>query len=256
MPEASELFIRNRMLYGEQGHETLQKSFVAVVGLGGVGSYAAESLVRAGIGKLRVIDCDIITPSDVNRQLIALATNVGTAKVEAAKERYKQINPHVLIDSRFDFFHREKKDDLITKDLDYVVDAIDSLNPKIELISHCLNNEIPLISSMGASGRTNPLDIRIDTLRQTKLCPLARIVRRYIRRRNISPDFPVVYSIEPLHEVAELTDAETLHEKSDFYKRGRKRNILPSQPALPAIFGLIAANYVIMSLLGLSKEKK
>ena len=256
MPETDELFIRNRMLYGEQGHETLQRSFVAVVGLGGVGSYAAESLVRAGIGKLRVIDCDIITPSDVNRQLIALSTNVGTAKVEAAQERYKQINPNVVIDSRLDFFHREKKDELITKDLNYVIDAIDSLNPKIELISHCMNNEIPIFSSMGASGRTNPHDIRIDMLQQTKLCPLARIVRRYLRRRNISMDFPVVYSIEPLHEINELADAETFREKSDFYPRGRKRQILPSQPTLPAIFGLMAANYVIMSLIGKSKENK
>jgi len=252
MMENRDYFIRNRMLYGEAGFDRLQKSFVAVVGLGGVGSYAAEAMVRAGIGKLRVIDCDRVSPSDVNRQLIALATNMDVPKVEAARDRYLQINPRVVIDARMAFFHHDTEGELITTDLDYVIDAIDSLNPKVELIRWCREKGIPIISAMGASGRTDPCLIRIDNLENTTVCPLARTVRRQLRRRQIGTDFPVVYSTEEVHESVETIPAPTLA-TTGTYLRGRNRRVLPSHPTLPAIFGLIAANHVILALTGTGK---
>ncbi len=249
MTESRDLFIRNRMLYGEAGFDRLQKSFVAVVGLGGVGSYAAEAMVRAGIGKLRVIDCDRVAPSDVNRQLIALATNTNEPKVEAARDRYVRINPEVLIEARMAFFHHDTASELITEDLHYVIDAIDSLNPKVELIRHCREIGVPIISAMGASGRTDPCRIRIDSLENTTVCPLARTVRRQLRRRRIGTDFPVIYSTEEVHERDEAVSSPTLA-TTGTYLRGRNRRVLPSHPTLPAIFGLMAANHVILALAG------
>ena len=254
MTKAADLFLRNRMLYGEAGFERLQRSFVCVVGLGGVGSYAAEAMVRAGIGKLRVVDCDCIAPSDVNRQLIALATNLGVAKVAAARERYLQINPQVTVDGRMAFFHRDTEEDLLGTDLDYVIDAIDSLNPKIELIRCCQEKGIPILSSMGASGRTDPGAIRIDTLENSVICPLARTLRRHLRRRGIGTAFPVVYSTEPVARRVDTIEAPTLSETGT-YLRGRNRQVLPSHPTLPAIFGLTAANYVIISLAGMRQKE-
>jgi tRNA A37 threonylcarbamoyladenosine dehydratase len=250
MTNAKDLFIRNRMLYSEAGFKRLQNSFVAVVGLGGVGSYAAEAIVRAGIGKLRVIDCDRVAPSDVNRQLIALATNLNVPKVEAARDRYLQINPQVVIDPRMEFFHQDTESALITSDLDYVIDAIDSLNPKIELIRCCQEKGIPIISSMGAAGRVDPCQIRIDTLDKTTICPLARTVRRHLRRRQICTDIPVIYSTEPVRK-REATAAPPTLATTGAYLRGRNRQVLPSHPTLPAIFGLMAANHVILALTGL-----
>lgn len=247
MTHPKDLFVRNRMLYGEAGFARLQKSFVAVVGLGGVGSYAAEAMVRAGIGKIRVIDCDRVSASDVNRQLIALATNLSVPKVEAARERYLQINPQLTIDARMAFFHEDTEAELITTDLDYVIDAIDSLNPKIELIRCCQEKGIPIISSMGASGRTDPSQIRIDSLENTAICPLARTIRRHLRRRQIGADLPVVYSTETVRKREALVSSPTLA-TTGTYLRGRNRQVLPSHPTLPAIFGLMAANHVILTL--------
>jgi tRNA threonylcarbamoyladenosine dehydratase len=255
MTNVRDLFVRNRMLYSEDGFDRLQNSFVAVVGLGGVGSYAAEAMVRAGIGKLRVIDCDRISSSDVNRQLLALATNLNVPKVEAARERYMQINPQLVIDTRMEFFHQDTESELITSDLDYVIDAIDSLNPKIELIRCCQEKGIPIISSMGASGRTDPCKIRIDTLEHTTICPLARTVRRHLRRRQIGTDIPVIYSTEPVQKRAELVSAPTLA-TTGTYLRGRNRQVLPSHPTLPAIFGLMAANHVILALTAYENDKE
>jgi len=253
MTHSLDLFVRNRMLYGEAGFARLQKSFVAVVGLGGVGSSAAEAMVRAGIGKLRIIDCDRVTASDVNRQLIALATNLNVPKVEAARDRYLQINPEVRIDARMAFFHHDTEADLITSDLAYVIDAIDSLNPKIELIRCCQGKGIPIISSMGASGRTDPCRIRIDALENTTMCPLARTMRRHLHRRQISADIPVVYSTETVRKSQALASTPTLAQTGT-YLRGRNRQVLPSHPTLPAIFGLMAANHVILALTQFSAD--
>lgn len=248
MTKAELYFSRSIMLYGREGFERLQESSVAVVGMGGVGSYAAEALCRAGLGNLRIIDCDIIKPTDINRQVIALATNTGERKTDAAAARLTQINPVVHLDVRYAFFHEDTADELLGGRCDFMIDAIDSMNPKAELISQCIRRSLPIISALGAAGRTDPMKVRIDTLGNTEVCPLARTLRRYLRGRGVMTDIPVVYStekpVEPHPEGPSSTE-----ETSGTYIRGRARQSLPSLPTLPAIFGLIAANYVILELL-------
>jgi tRNA threonylcarbamoyladenosine dehydratase len=246
--EPEELFSRNIMLYGRKGYERLRKNFVAVVGLGGVGSSAAEALARAGVARLRLIDCDVIKASDVNRQLIALAGNLGTPKVEAARERLLAINPGLTLDARQAFFHVETANELITPDLDFVVDAIDSLAPKAELIRHCTGRGISIVSALGAAGRTDPFRVRLARLGETSICPLARGLRRILHTKEIGTDLPVVYSTEPPVESREDGSAPVF-ETSGTYLRGRRRRSLPSLPTIPALFGLIAANHVILELL-------
>lgn len=242
-----ELFNRSIVLYGEEGFRRLQNALVAVVGLGGVGSYAAEALVRAGIGRLRLIDCDVIKASDINRQLLALTTTIGISKVQAATDRLLSINPSLVLDARHAFFHSDTAHDLITGDLDFVIDAIDSVGPKGELIRHCLDLEIPIISTMGAAGKTDPFLVKIDLLENTSACMLARAVRRYLRSRKVSTNIPAVYSTE--RSILPKGDATPAVEDSGTYLRGRRRRPLPSLSTMPAMFGLIAAGYVIRRLL-------
>ncbi|OPY65726.1 MAG: tRNA threonylcarbamoyladenosine dehydratase [Syntrophorhabdus sp. PtaU1.Bin050] len=249
MAGLDEIFSRSIMLYGTGAFERFLRSFVAVVGLGGVGSHAAEALVRAGFGRLRVIDCDIVKPSDINRQIIALSTNIGTAKVSAAKDRLLAINPHLEIDCRHTFFHDDTASSLITADLDFVIDAIDSLHPKGELIRYCVDRGIPIISSLGAAGRTDPLQVKVSKLDETTICPLARALRRHLRSHGISTDISVVYSTErPLKIHDDFAGPVTA--APDTYARGRLRQALPSLSTVPAIFGLIAANHVILNMIG------
>jgi len=243
------IFTRSIMLYGQDGFERLQKASVAVVGLGGVGSYAAEALVRAGVGHLRIIDCDIIKETDINRQLIALSTNIDMPKVEAGRARLLAINPDLQLDVRHAFFHFDTADELITRDLDFVVDAIDSLNPKAALIQHCTERNIRILSAMGASCRTDPSAIRISRLNKTEACPLARTLRRHFRSRKIAVDPMVVYSTEPPVIACQEDDVAPADESVGPYVRGRKRRALPSISTMPGIIGLTAANYVIFELL-------
>ncbi len=246
---ASDIFSRNLMFYGQAGFERLQRAHVAIVGMGGVGSYAAEALVRAGIGRLRIIDCDVIKASDVNRQLLALSTNLDTPKVEAARARLLAINPDLQLDVRREFFHFDTADVLITQDLDFVVDAIDSLNPKAALIQYCTERDIRILSALGASSRRDPFAIRMATLSQTIGCPLARALRRHLRRKKVSADPPVLYSEEPPVIACGTEAGAQAPESAGAYSRGRKRRALPSISTLPGIVGLMAANYVLFELL-------
>ncbi len=247
MTSPEEYFSRSIMLYGREGFEVLGKSTVAVVGLGGVGSWAAEALCRAGVGGLRLIDCDTVKATDVNRQLIALRTNEGVRKVDAAEERLRQVNPEARLDPRHAFFHHDTADELLGGDIDFVIDAIDSMNPKAELISQCVGRSLPIVSALGAASRTDPMKVRLGLLTETEVCPLARTLRRYLRNRNVTTDIPVVYSTErPIRPHPDGPAAS--RETTGAHVRGRARESLPSLPTLPAIFGLVAANHVIMEL--------
>lgn len=236
------------MFYGKKGFEKLRGSFVAVIGLGGVGSFAAEVLCRAGIGRMRLVDCDVIKPSDVNRQLIALSSNVNEKKVDAAGRRLREINPDIDLDGRHIFFHHDTAEELLGGGLDFVVDAIDSMNPKAELIRICTEKGLPVISALGAAGRMDPAKVQVATLMRTEVCPLARTLRRYLRKRKVTTDIPVVYSTES--PVLPNSDGPAAsNETTGTYIRGRARSSLPSLPTIPALFGLIAANYVVEELL-------
>jgi tRNA threonylcarbamoyladenosine dehydratase len=246
MTTPRDLFSRNIMFYGEESFCRLQDGFVAVVGSGGVGGYAAETLVRAGLGRIRIIDCDLVKPTDVNRQIIATAATMGMRKVEAMKERLITINPSLIVDERHAFFHRDTETELITADLDFVIDAIDSLNPKGELIRWCTGASIPIISSMGAAGRIDPTQVRIGPLDETRNCPLARALRRHLRIKGVTTDISVVFSTE--RPTAPAGGLAPDIESEGTYLKGRHRQALPSLPTIPAIFGILAANYVISAL--------
>jgi len=240
---------RTAMLLGSEGVERLRRAFVAVIGLGGVGSYAAEALARAGVGRLRIVDCDVAKATDLNRQLFAVRAGVGRPKVELARERLLSVDPDLTLDARNAFFHADTAPALVTPDLDFVIDAIDGLAPKVELIRHCVARKIPVLSAMGAGGRTDPAAVRIDGINATTVCPLARLVRRKLRGLGVTEDIPVVFSTEPPRAAREAA-GEGPVETEGACLRGRPRRAQPSLPTIPGIFGLVAANYVILRIAG------
>lgn len=239
-------FGRTELLIGREGLQRLQSAHIAVFGLGGVGSFAVEALARSGVGSLRLIDFDRISPSNFNRQLYALRSTIGLPKVAIAEVRLREINPDLEVDCREAFFHAETAEELLSPPLDFVVDAIDSLGPKVELIAQCCERNIPLISAMGAAARSDAAALQQTTIWETAGCPLARKIRQQLRKRGISTPVPVISSTEPPRETY---TPDALGEQADhYYQRGRQRRILPSMGMLPGIVGLMAANYVIASL--------
>lgn len=247
-------FARTRLILGETGMARLHSSLVAVIGLGAVGGYAVEALTRSGVGSLRLIDFDEIRDSNFNRQILATESTLGIPKVMAAESRVASINPSCRVEALRSFAHRDTVSEILAGPPDFVIDAIDSLNPKVELISALLDLKIPFISSMGAALRTDPSKIRIGPARSVRYCPLARQVRKLLKRRGYCLDFPCVHSTEPVRgprgdRPPAWMDAGDASETSD---RGRPRNTLGSLPTLTGIFGLTAANFVICSLSGMA----
>ena len=170
-------FHRTILLLGEQAHQKLKQSHVAVFGLGGVGSYAAEALARAGVGRLTIIDFDQVNTTNINRQNIALSATVGRAKVEVMTERLAGINPECEVTALHEFFSEENSEQLLKRDYSAVIDAIDSFNPKIRLIVDCIRWQLPLFSAMGAAGKIDPSQVRVGDISASTICPLARRVR-------------------------------------------------------------------------------
>lgn len=240
-------FGRTELLIGEVGLQRLQAARIALFGLGGVGSYVAEALARSGIGYLRLVDFDKVGPSNFNRQLYALRSTEGIAKTSVAHARLQDINPELVIDAREAFFHTDTAEELLEQPLDFVIDAIDSVIPKCELLTQCTVRCIPVISSMGAAARTDPTLLQYGTVWDTLGCPLARKVRIMLRRRGVTAAIPVVFSTE---KARPTFDPEELGEQAEeMHARGRRRRVLPSMGILPGIIGLMVANYVIQQLI-------
>lgn len=239
-------FGRTELLIGEDGLRRLHAARVAVFGLGGVGSFAAEALARSGVGYLRLVDFDAVGASNFNRQLYALRSTVGQAKVAAARARLLDINPELLLDGREAFFHADSADALLEAPLDFVIDAIDSLGPKCELLAQCVGRGIPVITAMGAAARTDPFLLHLGTVWDTRGCPLASKVRRELRKRGVHDAIPAIYSTEPPR--ATFDPAALGEQAEEFFQRGRRRRTLPSMGMLPGIVGLMAANYVAQQL--------
>ena len=177
-------FSRTKLLFGEENLGVFKKTRVAVIGLGGVGSYAVEVLARSGIGKLRLVDFDKITKSNINRQVIALHSTIGRLKTEVMAERIKDINPSIEVEIATDFCDENNREKLL-KNLDFVIDAIDSLGPKAGLMADLYHRKIPFISVLGAAGKIDPSLIELTDISKTKICPLARKVRKYLHRKDI-----------------------------------------------------------------------
>jgi len=236
-------------MLGDEACERLAGSFVTVVGLGAVGSYAVEGLARAGVGRLRLVDFDHICVSNINRQLHALDSTVGRLKCEIARERVLDINPRCVVEAVEGFVSAETALEMVGGSRDLVIDAIDSLNPKTDLIETVLRAGIPLITCLGAALRFDPTMVRVGPLADAHHCPLGRSLKKRLRRRGVPLDCPCVYSEEPLPSPLPIVRHTHAESEAPFYDRGRRRNTLGSMPTITGIFGLTAANLAIQMLI-------
>lgn len=248
-----EQFSRIKRLLGNQNFQRLQSCSVTVVGLGAVGGYAVEGLARAGVSHLRLVDFDIIQPSNINRQILALHTTIGQAKVVAAKDRVLAINPNCKVEPLDLFVGDDTIETILSPRPDLLIDAIDSLNPKTQLLTAAYHKQIPIISSMGAALRTDPTQIKTADLMTTKNCPLARRLRQRLKKLGVTRGITCVYSTEMVDFDYKQKDETVQEESGPHSDRGRMRNTLGSLPTLTGIFGLTVANQAIQQLL---RERK
>jgi len=232
---------RTSILLGEETLEKLADSKVMVVGLGGVGAYAAEMLCRAGVGNMVILDSDTVSISNKNRQLIALDSTIGKLKTEVVAQRLKDINPGINLTVITEYIEEEKLGAVFAAaaNLDYVVDAIDTLAPKISLIKHCVRNGIPHVTAMGAGAKYDATQIRIADLSKSYNCPLAYILRKKLRKEGISKGFKVVFS-----EELPCRDAIVPMEERN------KKSQVGTISYLPAVFGCVCAQAAIEHLIG------
>jgi len=237
---ANPIWERTRIVVGEEGVARLAGARVLLAGLGGVGAFAAEALARAGIGHLTLADFDLVAPSNLNRQLVALHSTLGRPKIEVMAERIRDINPDCDLVVVQRFLHGDEMPDLLAPGYHYLLDAIDALTSKLALIEAACGQRIPVASSMGAGGRTDPGRIRISDLMDSQGCPLAREVRRRLRRRGIERGVLAVWSDEP--PVPPLPPEAT--------GRGRPRAVNGTVSYMPALFGMTLAGAAIHRLIG------
>ncbi|HCI55261.1 MAG TPA: tRNA threonylcarbamoyladenosine dehydratase [Bacteroidales bacterium] len=236
-----EWYSRTEQCIGAERFARLKSSNVLVAGMGGVGAYAAEMLCRAGIGKMTIVDGDIIHPSNRNRQLLALISTEGKPKVLIMEERLKDINPDIEITALDEFIRDERMIEILSEPFDYIVDAIDTLSPKVFLIYHSLRRNYRIVSSMGAGGKFDPLKIRVDDISQTYGCSLARMLRKKLHRLGVDEGFRAVYS-------PERVDKSRIIESSE---EKNKASIVGSISYMPAAFGIVCASVVIRDLAGI-----
>ena len=227
-------FSRTELLLGKEGMEKLKKSKVAIFGIGGVGSFASEALIRSGLGNIVLIDYDIIDISNLNRQIHATSKTIGLSKVEVMKDRLLEINPYINITVVNECYTNENKDRLLNLDYDYIIDAIDMVSSKISLIESSKALNIPIISSMGAGNKLNPTMLQVGDIYETDTCPLAKVMRKELRKRGIS-NLKVVWSREkPI--------------KVNLEKDNIRKSISGSVAFVPSVAGLILASEVIKDL--------
>ncbi|MBR1508741.1 MAG: tRNA threonylcarbamoyladenosine dehydratase [Eubacterium sp.] len=221
----SNWYDRTAMVLGEEAIEKLNRAHVAVFGVGGVGGYVVEALARSGIGAIDIIDKDTVDVTNINRQIIATNDTVGKVKVEVMKERIESINPGCLVNAFQLFYLPETADEIHLGDYDYVVDAIDNVTAKLTLIENAYKEKVPIISAMGAGNKLDPSRFRVADIYSTSVCPLAKVMRRELKKRGISK-LKVVYSDEePIKSVPTA-----------------------SVPFVPPVAGLIMAGEVVKDL--------
>ena len=248
----SDLFSRTQLLFGEEAMNILARSRVAVFGVGGVGGYTVEALARSGVGALDLIDDDKVCVTNINRQIIALGSTVGMYKVDAAAERIRDINPHCKVTCHKMFYMPETADKLDFSMYDYVVDAIDTVTGKLEIIMQAKNAGIPVISSMGAGNKLDPTRFEVTDIYKTSVCPLAKVMRYQLKRRGVKK-LKVVYSREepvvPKGQAAEDGSVQT------DMRSGSARRATPGSVAfVPSVVGLIIAGEVIKDLTGFNRK--
>ena len=230
---------RTELLLGSDRIERLRNARVLVVGLGGVGAYAAEAIARAGVGTMTIADADAVSESNINRQLPALHSTVGEPKAEVMARRLLDINPGLRLTVVRRYIRDEETETLLDEGFDYVVDAIDTLSPKAGLIRSCLERDIPVVSSMGAGAKTDPTRIRIEDIARSHHCPLAHMLRKRLHKMGIRTGFYVVFSDEPVREGSMMLCEET-----------NKKSNVGTISYMPAVFGCHCASVVIRGLIG------
>lgn len=239
----SDWLTRTEMLLGTDGLKKLKASNILVVGLGGVGAYAAEMICRAGVGSMTIVDGDTIHPSNRNRQLLALKSTSGRSKAELMGSRLLDINPDLKLVAVNEYIKDERMIEILDAGFDYVVDAIDTLSPKIFLIYHSLQRKFPVVSSMGAGGKYDPLRISIADISGTTDCTLARILRKRLHRLGVREGFTAVFS------------PETIDKKKIVPTTGEqnKASVVGTISYMPAAFGIACASVVIRDLAGIAR---
>lgn len=237
-----EAFIRTAMLLGEDGINRLQQARVAVFGIGGVGGHAVEALVRAGVGAIDLIDNDVVSPSNLNRQLVAVRHTIGRYKTEVMRERIQNINPSCEVMTYTMFYLPQEKQKIPFAEYDYILDAIDTVTAKLDLITEAQERHIPIISSMGTGNKLDPTQLEVADIYQTSVCPLAKVMRKELKARGI-PELKVVYSKEPPRTPVPIPGYE--EEKRS---RVSGRPVPGSTSFVPAAAGLIMAGEVIKDL--------
>lgn len=236
-------FARTKLLLGQDGIDKLQASRVAVFGVGGVGGYVCEALVRSGIGTFDIIDNDKVCESNINRQIIATTKTIGRDKVDVMRERMQDINPDVTVNIHKCFFLPENADEFPFEEYDYVVDAVDTVTAKIALVMKCKEKNVPIISSMGAGNKLDASAFKVSDIYKTKVCPLAKVMRHELKKRGVKK-LKVVYSEElPLTPV---NDDTNVCEKED--STIVKRTTPGSVAFVPSVAGLIIAGEVVKDL--------
>ncbi len=234
-----EEFTRTARIYGEDAISRLTGSHVAVFGVGGVGGFACEGLARSGVGKIDIFDKDTVSLSNINRQIIALHSTVGMSKVDVMKERILDINPDCTVNTYNVFYLPENADEFDLSKYDYIVDAVDTVTAKLEIISRAESLNVPIISAMGAGNKTAPTQFKVADIYKTEVCPLARVMRRELKKRGIKKLKVVFSTEEPAKNVVE--GANEPHSPG-------------SLPFVPSVMGLIIAGEVIKDII--SKEDK
>lgn len=237
-------FSRSELLLGKENMEKLKRSRVAVFGIGGVGGHAAEALARTGIGALELFDSDTVSVTNINRQIIATLDAVGRYKTEVMKERIALINPEAEVTAHNCFFLPENSSEFDFSGYDYVVDAVDTVSAKIELVMKCRENGVPIISSMGAGNKLDPTRFEVADIYKTSVCPLARVMRTELRKRGVER-LKVVYSKEP------PVTPRLSFESTPSEEVAAKKTVPGSLAFVPSVAGLIIAGEVIKDLCGL-----
>ena len=234
-------FSRTELLIKSEGIEKLKNSKIAVFGIGGVGSFVVEGLVRAGVGNFVLIDDDKICLTNLNRQIIATRKTIGKYKVDVAKERILEINPDAKVETYQEFYMPDSKTNIINKEIDYVIDCVDTVTAKIEIIEQCKKLNIPVISSMGTGNKLDPSKFEITDIFKTSICPLAKVMRRELKKRGIK-SCPVLYSLEkptkPKKENEEIT---------------KKTNVPGSSPFVPSVGGIMIAYWIFQDITGIKE---
>lgn len=231
-------FSRTELLIGKDGIQKLQKSNIIVFGVGGVGGYAIEALVRSGLGKITLVDNDTVSETNINRQIIATSKNIGQFKVDVMKERISYINPDVCVETHKTFFLPENSHEFDFSKYDYIVDAIDTVKAKIELVVKANEYKVPIISAMGAGNKLDPSKFEVADIYKTSVCPLAKVMRTELKKRRIK-HLKVVYSKEIPVKPQNIGNIEM----------NGKRQIPGSFAPAPAVMGLIISGEVIRDLI-------